>query len=129
MQVLIVDGSVQIIERMQQELADMEHITTVFGAVAYRDGVEFFRAVKPPVVLLDSRLKDNECIRLMQVIRNEVPHTRIIVMLNGEDNHIQEKYRLAGANLLFDKYHEFQKIPSAVNSIGAEVIYGAGKIL
>jgi DNA-binding NarL/FixJ family response regulator len=126
MQVLIVDGSVQIIERMQQELADMEHITAVFGAVAYRDGAEFFRAVKPAVVLLDSRLKDNECIRLMQVIRSEVPHTRIIVMLNGEDNHIQEKYRLEGANLLFDKYHEFQQIPEAVNTIGAEVIYGAG---
>jgi DNA-binding NarL/FixJ family response regulator len=120
MQVLIVDSSVQIIERLQQSLSEMEHISTVFGAVAYRDGAEFFRAVEPAVVLIDSRLRDNECDRLIREIKLAETTTSVIVMLNGEDTHVQEKYRASGADLLFDKYHEFEMIPGTINKIAAE---------
>lgn len=120
MQVLIIDSSVQIIERLQQSLTEMEHISTVFGAVAYRDGSEFFRAVDPFVVLIDSRLRDNECDRLIREIKMAETGTQVIVMMNGEDNHTQEKYRLSGADILFDKYHDFEKIPETINFIAAE---------
>lgn len=120
MQVLIVDSSVQIIERLQQSLAEMEHVSIVYGAVAYRDGSEFFRAVEPSVVLIDSRLRDNACSRLINDIRQADTGTSIIVMLNGEDSHSQEKYKASGADILFDKYHDFEKIPETVNYLAAE---------
>jgi DNA-binding NarL/FixJ family response regulator len=120
MQVLIVDSSVQIIERMQQLLTEMEHISTVFGAVAYRDGSEFFRATDPSVVLIDSRLHDNECVRLIREIKMAAAGTQVIVMMNGEDNQMQEKYRSSGADILFDKYHDFERIPEAINLIAAK---------
>lgn len=119
MQVLIIDSSVQIIERLQQSLSEMEHISTVFGAVAYRDGNEFFRAVEPAVVLIDSRLRDNECDRLIREIKLSETPARVIVMLNGEDTLVQEKFRSIGADMLFDKYHEFELIPDTINEIGA----------
>lgn len=120
MQVLIVDSSVQIIERLQQSLAEMEHVSIVYGAVAFKDGLEFFRAVLPAVVLIDSRLKDNTCIRLIEEMRKADTNTSIIVMLNGEDDLLQEKIKISGADMFFDKYHDFENIPATVNLLTAE---------
>jgi hypothetical protein len=41
-------------------------------------------------------------------------------MMNGEDNQMQEKYRSSGADILFDKYHDFERIPEAINLIAAK---------
>lgn len=120
MRVLIIDSSVQIIERLQQELADMEHISAVFGAVGFQDGTEFFRAVTPSVILIDSRLKDNQCTQLLREFRIAAADLKLIVLMNGEDEQLREKLRQEGADLFFDKYHEFELIPVTVNRIATE---------
>jgi chemotaxis response regulator CheB len=52
MQVLIVDGSVEIVERIQQILTELDSVTTVYGAVAYKDGIDFFNKINPAVVVI-----------------------------------------------------------------------------
>ncbi|MBL7730433.1 MAG: hypothetical protein JNM88_04580 [Chitinophagaceae bacterium] len=121
MKVLITDGSIEIIERLQQALCETEHVSAVYGSVSYRDGYSFFRDIKPSVMLIDSRLADNECERLVKDARSLNDNTNIIVLLNGEDKHQQEKLLALGATRLMDKYHDFENIPGVVNRIAAEI--------
>lgn len=120
MKVLIVDSSVEIIERLQQQLADIKNISSVYGAVAQKDGLEFFRKISPSVVLVDSGLRKNESFELVKEIRQSEVKTHIIVLLNGEDELLYGKFRSLGVDFFFDKYHEFEKIPGAINYIAAE---------
>lgn len=120
MDILIVDSSVEIIERMQQALSEMERVSTVFGAVAHRDGSAFFQAISPGVVLVDSRLRDNGAAALIREIKTGAADTVVVVLTNGEEGHVHDKLKEAGADLFFDKYHEFEVIPVRVNEIIGE---------
>ncbi|CAN5789705.1 hypothetical protein BH11BAC3_BH11BAC3_26640 [soil metagenome] len=120
MKILIVDSSALIIERLQDILTESDKITAVYGTVSYNDCMNFFRKISPGVVLIDSSLPGNTCIDLVKVIKTENDQISVIVMLNGEEEAIQEKCKSSGADLFFDKYHEFEKIPTAINRIIAE---------
>lgn len=120
MQVLIVDGSVEIVERIQQILTELDSVTTVYGAVAYKDGIDFFNKINPAVVLIDSGLPQNESFELIKDIRQSGAKTHVIVLLNGEDELLYGKFRSLGIDFFFDKYHEFEKIPAAFKYIASE---------
>jgi DNA-binding response OmpR family regulator len=120
MQVLIVDSSVEIVERIQQILTELNNVTTVYGAVAYRDGLDFFNKINPAVVLVDSGLPGNQGFDLVQEIRKAGTRTHVIVLLNGEDELLYGKFRSLGVDFFFDKYHEFEKIPGAFKYIAAD---------
>lgn len=120
MKILIVDNSALIIERLQDILSESEKITAVYGTVSYNDCMNFFHKINPDVVLIDSCLTDNECINLVKVVKDANEHVSVIVMLNGEEEAMLEKCKSSGADFFFDKYHEFEKIPAAINSIISE---------
>ena len=121
MQVLIVDNSRLIIERLRLMLSETENSIGAYGAISFIEGVSFLRKIKLNVVLIDSGLPGTECIDLLKKVKEVNFNTRVIVLLNGEDDHIQLKYKTSGADLFFDKYHEFEKIPAAINSIANEI--------
>jgi DNA-binding response OmpR family regulator len=120
MQVLIVDSSLEIIERLQQMLSEIKSVGTVYGAVAFKDGVDFFRKINPSVVLVDSGLRGNESFELIKEIRQAGSKTQVIVLLNGEEELLYSKFRSLGVDFFFDKYHEFEKIPGAFSYIATE---------
>ena len=121
MQVLIVDNSRLIIERLRLMLSETENIIDAYGAISFDEGACFLSEIKLNVVLIDSGLPGSECIDLLKKIKEVNLHTRVIILLNGEDDHIQLKYKTSGADFFFDKYHEFEKIPAAINSIANDI--------
>ncbi len=120
MKILIVDSSALIIERLQDILTESAKITAVYGTVSYNDCINFFNKINPEVVLIDSSLPDDGCNDLVKIIKAANDKISVVVMLNGEEDAVQEKCKTSGADLFFDKYHEFEKIPAAINSIIAE---------
>jgi DNA-binding NarL/FixJ family response regulator len=114
MRILIVDDSVLIIERLQLLLAESAQIAAVYGAVSYRDGLQFLHKIKPDVVLIDSRLQHQGCFTLLQEVQQQYPNTQVIILHNGEDVQFQQKCVSLGADVFLDKYNEFELIPLSV---------------
>ena len=121
MQVLIVDSSRLIIERLKMMLSETENIIVAYGAVSYKEGVSFLSEIKLNIVLIDCGLTGNECIALLKEVKAVNSDTRVIVLMNGEDEHLQIKCKSLGTDFFFDKYHEFEKIPEAINRIANDI--------
>jgi DNA-binding NarL/FixJ family response regulator len=117
MQVLIIDSSILIIERLQELLAEVEDIDMVFGTSSYKDGLQFFTAQQPSVIILNSVGTNNEVIELLNTIKETNSITQIIMLLNNEGKFMQEVYKTAGVHFFLDKYNEFLQIPNIINSI------------
>jgi DNA-binding NarL/FixJ family response regulator len=121
MQVLIVDSSRLIIERLRLMLSETENIIHAYGAASYKECISFLNEIKLNVVLIDSGLPGNECIALVKEVKDVNSNTRVIVLVNGEDEHLQIKCKSLGTDFFFDKYHEFEKIPEAINRIANDI--------
>src|SRR4051812_8629370 len=111
MMVLVVDSSVLIIERLQHILTEEENVSVVYGAVSYKDAMRIFKENETPVVLLDSDLPHTMSSDLLKEIKTTKPDTKVIMMVNAIEKYSVEKYKGLGADLFFDKYHEFETIP------------------
>ncbi len=112
--VLVVDSSVMIIERWQNILTETKNIHSVYGAVAYKDASILFKEKKPNVVLLDGGLSGTMSIDLLKEFKKPNQNTTVIILTNSEDNLHKEKYQSLGADFIFDKYHDFEKIPAFI---------------
>jgi DNA-binding NarL/FixJ family response regulator len=117
MQVLIIDSSILIIERLQELLAEVEDIDMVFGTSSYKDGLQFFTAQQPTAVIVNSVGTNNEVMELLNAIKETNITTQIIMLLNNEGKFMQEIYKTAGAHFFLDKYNEFLQIPNIINAI------------
>ena len=117
MRLLIVDGSVLIIERWQQTLTELEIVTAVYGAVSYKDGIRLFEEIKPDVVLLDSSLPAKEWIHLSKEIKKRNFKTIQIIFANPYDELLIKECKTLEADYIFDKYHDFEKIPVLLSTL------------
>ena len=120
MQVLIVDSSFQIIERLEEMLAEEENITGIASAVSYEEATKLFNETKPEVVLLDCCLPGNASLKLLKEIKETGSKTSVIVLSLQEDNYKMEQCKLLGADFLFDKYYGFEKIAGAIKTIAGK---------
>lgn len=121
MLVLIIDRSVQIIERLEEIIIELENITSVHRAVSYKEAKKLFKENKYDVVLLD--LQGNESIRIIKEIKKVAEETCVIVLSIHMDNYLQERCKSFGADFFFDKYYDFEKLSgllSGASFINAE---------
>lgn len=117
MLVLIVDGSIQIIERIVEMLSESTNATAINSAISYQEASTLFNNNKPSVVLLDGYLPQNQSFKLLKEIKHTGYKTAIIVLSISIDEFIKKQYMLQGADYVLDKYLEFEKIPIVINSI------------
>lgn len=119
MHVLIIDSSVQILERLKELLSEEKSISKIDKVVSYDGAKHFIRKSNSSVVLLDSGLPGNGTIKIIKEIKKSGSKTKIIVLANRIDESIQRKCKSLGVDFFFDKYHEFQKIPGVIKTIAA----------
>jgi two-component system, NtrC family, response regulator AtoC len=117
MQILIIDNSVQIIERFQQFFTETDTVVKCFGAVSYKDGIRSFNTIKPDMVLLDMNLPDKTSYRLLSELKKSDYKTCLIALSIHIDSYTQQQCSLSGADYFFDKYFAYEKIPGVINSL------------
>jgi DNA-binding NarL/FixJ family response regulator len=117
MQVLIIDSSIQIIERLEQLLTEIDGISKCFGATNSTEGLNMFNEIKPDIILLDMNFPDNLSYNLIKQIKGSGQKNCLITLSIHIDNAIQEQCFLLGADFFFDKYFAYDKIPEAIGSI------------
>jgi DNA-binding NarL/FixJ family response regulator len=110
MQVLIVDNSIQIIERLEEILFEAGNIAAIHKASSYEEAKKLFKENKYDAVLLDNDLPGNESLKLLKEIKKTGEKTCIIILFTHMDNYIQEQCKYLGVDFFLDKYCDFEKI-------------------
>jgi DNA-binding NarL/FixJ family response regulator len=114
MQVLIVDNNLPIIKRLKLLLSELEKIETISYAFTYKEAIKVYMETKPEVVIIDTDLPAKDCFSLLLEIKGAGLSTKLVVLYNNEDEDLKAKCKSLGADYLFDKYHEFEKIPATI---------------
>jgi DNA-binding NarL/FixJ family response regulator len=122
MTVLVVDGSVVLIERWQRILIETGYIKAVYGAVSYNDALRLFIEINPDLVLLDDGLAASKALDLLIEMKERCEKIQVIILENSNNTQIKEKYIAHGASMFFDKYNDFEKIPGAIKRIAQKKI-------
>ncbi|MDP1728393.1 MAG: response regulator [Bacteroidota bacterium] len=129
MKVLIVDTSIQIVERLEEMLSVEGSIRAIYGAVSYEKSIKLFNEIKPDLILLDINLPDRLSFKLLKEIKNSNYKTYVIVLLYNSDLFILDQLKTAGVDFQIDKYNDFEKLPGIIHSIASNKKKGFTDIL
>ena len=115
MRILIVDRSAQIIERLEEIIAEACNITAIHGAVTYEEAKKLCMENTYEVVLLDIDLP--ESLKLVKEIKKTGGNSCIIIQFTHIDTYTRERCKLAGVDFFFDKYYDFEKISGLLDIV------------
>ena len=113
-QVLIVDDSEQIRERLAAMLAESAQVRVVGQAGSLEEALEAMRRLIPDTVILDIRLPGRSGIDLLKEIKGRYPGTAVIMMTNYDYDRYRQLCKQLGADYFLNKTLEFEKIVETV---------------
>ncbi|MFC4230476.1 two-component system response regulator [Parasediminibacterium paludis] len=116
MQVLIVDNSIAIIERIEELLLDTVSNLSVVSATCYLEAVAILQQALPDIILLDGYLPNNLSLQLVKEIK-QYTDTNIIILQNCNDDCMRSRYLSMGVDYILDKYLDFTTIPAIIRHI------------
>ncbi len=122
MNILIVDSSISIIERIEELLQESKQKNQFFIANSFDTAKELNENNTIHIVLLDMDLPQNKSIKLIEKIKKKNSNTVVIALYNSSDSFLEHQYKMEGANFLLDKYHDFEKLPTIINDLKATMI-------
>lgn len=117
MRLLIADKSELIIQRLEELITDSMYMLMMDRAFTYEEAKYHFYKNEPDVIVLDISFPGNLSYQLLKEIKENSPHTVVIVLSFRLDECILEQCRDLGADFFFDKYYEFDKVPVIIKAI------------
>ena len=110
-QVLIVDDSEQIRERLVTLLSESDQIRIVGQAGDSRQALEAMQRLSPDTIILDIRLPGGGSgIELLKQIKARHPEMKVIMLTNFDYAQYRRQCRQLGADHFLNKTLEFEKI-------------------
>ena len=110
-QVLIVDDSEQIRERLVTLLSESDQIRIVGQAGNSRQALEAMQRLSPDTIILDIRLPGGGSgIELLKQIKARHPKMKVIMLTNFDYAQYRRQCRQLGADYFLNKTLEFEKI-------------------
>ncbi|MFM2362431.1 MAG: hypothetical protein RLZZ316_1333 [Bacteroidota bacterium] len=119
MVILLLDKSQHITDRLVGYISEARYDVIFQRAITYTDAMAMLDEYKPEAVILDINFPGPKAIELLQTIKASNDKTVIIVLFTIADDFILKQLKENGAHFLFDKYNEFEKIPSTIVAIQA----------
>jgi DNA-binding NarL/FixJ family response regulator len=117
LRVLIADDSAQLRSQLIAILKDVSEVEIVGEADDCPEAIFAIRALKPDVVVLDSRMPQGNGIQVLSTIRED-QHLPIVMMLS---NHVSTSYQIqaarAGANYFFDKANGIHQVKQTISQM------------
>jgi DNA-binding NarL/FixJ family response regulator len=113
-QVLIVDDSEQIRERLITLLAESTQIRIVGEAENVREALVAMAHLRPDTVILDIRMPGRSGIELLKEIKARYPEVTVIMLTNFDYAQYRRQCRQLGADHFLNKSLEFEKIVDTV---------------
>ncbi len=115
--ILIVDDSTIIVERLHNMLRALKNAGTIRQAGDYSSAVILLTESQPDLVLLDINLPGRSGIALLQYIKSAYPAILVIMISNQSDDYYRKICQRLGADYFVDKSRDFEQIPSIISSI------------
>ena len=112
--ILIVDDSEIIIDRLETMLNGLDNVHSVTHAATFSDAVTLLEKNLPDIAILDINLPDKNGIELLRHIKKEHTSITVIMLTNQGDELYRKLCKLWGANYFLDKSTEFEKVPAIV---------------
>jgi DNA-binding NarL/FixJ family response regulator len=119
MVILLLDKSQHITDRLVDYISEARYDVIFQKAITYTDAMAMLNEYKPEAVILDINFPGPKAIELLRKIKASNDKTVIIVMFTVADDFLLNQLKEQGAHFLFDKYKEFEKIPSTIVAIQA----------
>ena len=113
-QVLIVDDSEQIRERLVTLMAESTQIRIVGQAGDGRQALDAMQRLKPDTVILDIRLPGPSGIELLKQIKARYPGVTVIMLTNFDYAMYRRQCQELGADYFLNKTLEFEKIVDTI---------------
>jgi two-component system response regulator EvgA len=113
-QVLIVDDSEQIRERLAALLAESSQIRLVGQTGDGREALKFIERLMPDTVILDIRLPGSSGIEVLKQIKTRYPKIQVIMLTNYDHAMYRQQCRRLGADHFLNKTREFEEVAAAI---------------
>ncbi len=113
-QVLIVDDSEKIRERLIALMAESGEIRIPGQVGNVRDALTAIQRLKPDTVVLDIRLPGRSGIALLKEIKARYPEITVIMLTNFDYTQYRQQCRQLGADFFLNKTFEFEKIVDTI---------------
>jgi DNA-binding NarL/FixJ family response regulator len=115
--VLIVDDSETVRGRLAEMLAGVAGVEVAGQAASVAAARQAIAQLRPEAVILDLHLPDGNGLAVMAAARAAPPAPKFVVLTNYATPQYRQRCLADGASYFFDKSHEFERIPEALEQL------------
>ena len=116
-EILIVDDSALIIERLLAMLNGLRSVKDITTASNYREAVAMLTEINVDIAILDIHLSGKNGIELLKFIVKNYPHIKVVMLSNADNEKYRELCKKEGAMYFIDKSKEFELVPEILVSM------------
>ena len=118
--VMVVDDSVPVRRRICELLVTEASAHIVAEAASAREALVAFERFRPEAVVLDIGLPDGSGLEVLRHIKQVAPLCFAIVLTQFDEPVFGELARTLGADNLFHKSNEFERVADAIRALSRE---------
>jgi DNA-binding NarL/FixJ family response regulator len=117
MAVLIFEKSAEVTKRLIDLVKEAGTGIRVYQADSFTRAIGLLQEKKFEIIILDMSFGEDSSLELLQMIKMINRKTTVIMMYTHTDEDFIQQCKANGAEFLFDKYNDFEKIPAIISSI------------
>ena len=121
MVITILGKSKHISNRIVELIDETNKGVSFHSCFTYAEAISCLSKQKTDVVLLDFDFEGNKAFDLLKKIREYSAETVIMVLFHLASDFSTKQFRDSGADYLFDKYNDFEKIAPVIKAIDKQL--------
>jgi DNA-binding NarL/FixJ family response regulator len=114
--ILLVDGSDEVRRGVTIALTIADDLWVVGAAASGSHALEACVQLRPHVVLMETRIKDQDGIGLIRLVREQFPDVQVVVLTSDPTAEMRDRARSAGAIQVLQKYVTVDELITAIRS-------------
>ncbi|MCH8957488.1 response regulator [candidate division KSB1 bacterium] len=115
MKIIIAENSKQIRNRIIEKVSSLDSTEAIFESMNVPETIDIYSICHPDVVILDYKLIGGNSLDVLETIKHEGRSLLVIVLTDSSNPKIKEQCLNLGAQYVFHKLLDIEKIPGVVS--------------